>query len=112
MIGASEENTVGRRPCRNHSAALKAKVAVEAIRGERTLIEFSQVHVVHPNQVKQWHDQLLEAATRIFGDTGKSDTAPTIDVKDLHAKIGQLTLENDFLPGALGNAGLLARAKK
>jgi transposase len=55
---------------------------------------------------------LLEAATGIFGDTGKSDTTPMIDIKDLHAKIGQLTLENDFLSGALGQAGLLASAKK
>ncbi len=103
---------MGRRPRRNHSPAFKAKVAVEAIRGERTLIELSQVHDVHLNQVKQWPDQLREAATWIFGDTGKSDTAPTIDVKDLHAKIGQLTLENDFLSGAPGKAGLMARAKK
>ena len=112
MIAASEDKTMGRRPRRNHSPAFKAKVAVEAIRGERTLIELSQAHDVHPNQVKQWRDQLLEAATGILGDTGKSDTAPTIDVKDLHAKIGQLTLEKDFLSGALGKAGLLASAKK
>ena len=103
---------MGRRPRRNHSPAFKAKVAVEAIRGEKPLIELSQAYDVHPNQVKQWRDHLLEGATGIFGDTGTADAEPAVDVKDLHAKIGQLTLENDFLSGALGKAGLLASAKK
>ena len=69
---------MGRGPRQNHSPAFKAKVAVEAIRGEKTLIELSQAHDVHPNPLKQWHGKLLEAATGIFGDTGKSDTAPTV----------------------------------
>ena len=112
MIAASEETTTDRRPRRNHSPAFKAKAAVDAIKGEKTLIELAQAHDVHPNQVKQWRDQLLEAATGIFGDTGKADSEPAVDVKELHAKIGQLTLENDFLSGALGKAGLLASAKK
>ncbi len=55
--------------------------------------------------MKQWRDQLLEAATGIFGDAGKADAEPVVDVKELHAKIGQLTLEKDFLSGALGKAG-------
>ena len=100
MIAASEEKTMSRRPRRNHSPTFKAKVALEAIRGEKTLIELSQAYDVHPNQVKQWRDQLLEAATGIFGDTCKADTEPVVDVKELHAKIGQLTLENAFLSGA------------
>jgi len=67
---------------------------------------------VHPNQIKQWRDQLLEGATGVFGDATKSEPKPEIDVKTLHAKIGELTLENDFLSEALGKAGLLPSARK
>jgi len=98
-----------RRPRRNHSPAFKAKVALAAIRGEQTLVELSDVHA---NQIKQWKDQLLEGATGVFGDETKAEpTAPTIDVKTLHAKIVELTLENDFISGALGKAGLLGGKK-
>ena len=100
-----------KRPRRNHSPAFKAKVAVAAIKGEKTLIELAQDFDVHPNQIKQWRDQLLEGATGVFGDVAKAEPEPVIDVKTLHAKIGELTLENDFLSGALGKAGLLPRAK-
>ncbi|NEI25163.1 IS3 family transposase, partial [Rhizobium leguminosarum] len=87
-----------RRPRRNHSPAFKAKVALAAIRGEQTLVELSQQFDVHANQIKQWKDQLLEGATGVFGDEAKAEPAgPTVDVKTLHAKIGELTLENDFL---------------
>ncbi|GAB2208935.1 hypothetical protein ROS1_57530 [Roseibium sp. ROS1] len=97
-----------RRPCRNHSPAFKAKVALAAIKGEQTLVELSQQFDVHANQIKQWKDQLLEGATGVFGDESKAVPAgPTVDVKTLHAKIGELTLENDFLSRALGKAGLL-----
>ena len=98
-----------RRPRRNHSPAFKAKVAVAAIKGEKTMIELAQDFDVHPNQIKQWRDQLLEGATGVFGEAPKAEPEPTIDVKTLHAKIGELTLENDFLSGALGKAGLLPR---
>lgn len=101
---------MARRPRRNHSPAFKAKVAVAAIKGERTLIELAQDFDVHPNQIKQWRDQLLEGATGVFGDSLKA--ASVIDVKTLHAKIGELTLENDFLSGALGKAGLLPSARR
>ena len=100
-----------RRPRRNHSPAFKAKVALAAIKGERTLIELAQEFDVHPNQIKQWRDQLLEGVTGIFGEAGKAEAAPVIDVKSLHAKIGELTLENDFLEGALTKAGLLSAKK-
>jgi len=97
-----------RRPRRNHSPAFKAKVALAAIRGEQTLVELSQQFDVHANQIKQWKDHLLEGATGVFGDEAKAEPAgPTVDVKTLHANIGELTLENDFLVGALGKAGLL-----
>ena len=81
-----------RRPGRNHSPAFKAKVAVVAIKGERTLIELAHEFDVHPNLIKQLRDQLLECATGVFGDAPKSEQAPVIDVKTLHANIGELAL--------------------
>ncbi len=99
---------MARWPRRNHSPAFKAKAAVAAINGEKTLIELAQEFDVHPNQIKQWRDQLLEGATGVFGEAAKTEPAPNVDVKTLHAKIGELTLENDFLEGALGKAGLLS----
>ena len=101
-----------RRPRRNHSPAFKAKVALAALRGEQTLLELSHQFDVHANQIKQWKDQLLASATGVFGDEAKSEpVGPIVDVKTLHAKIGELTLENDFLSGALGKAGLLSGKK-
>ena len=89
---------MARRPRRNHSPAFKAKVAVAAIKGEKTLIELAQNFDVHPNQIKHWRDQLLEGATGVFGEAAKAEPEPVIDVKTLHTKIGELTLENDFCP--------------
>jgi transposase len=98
-----------RRPRRNHTPVFKSKVALAAVRGEQTLGELSQQFDVHPNQIKQWRDQLLAGADDIFGREKKSSSTDTsIDVKTLHAKIGELTLENDFLEGALTKAGLLS----
>jgi transposase len=98
-----------RRPRRNHTPAFKAKVALAAIKGERTLAELAQQFDGHANQITQWRSQLLEGAADVFGgDAGAEPSAPTVDVKTLHAKIGQLTLENDFLEGALSKAGLLS----
>ena len=103
---------MARRPRRNHSPAFKAKVAVAAIKGEKTLIELARDFDVHPNQIKQWRGQLLEGATGVFGDSLKAEPEPVIDVKTLHAKTGELTPETDFLSGALGKAGLLPSAKR
>ena len=75
-------------------------MAVAAIKGEKTLIELAQGFDLHPNQIKQWRDQLLEGATGVFGAAPRSEPEPTIDVKTRHAKIGELTLESDFLAGA------------
>ncbi len=98
-----------RRPRRNHTPVFKSKVALAAVRGEQTLGELAQQFDVHPNQIKQWRDQLLAGADDIFGREKKSASTDTpIDVKTLHAKIGELTLENDFLEGALTKAGLLS----
>lgn len=87
------------RPRRNHCPAFKAKVTLSALRGEQTLIELAQQCDVHPNQIKQWNDQLLEGTTGVFGDP-PTEEARGVDLKERHAKIGQLALENDFLTGA------------
>lgn len=98
---------MSRRPRRYHSPDFKAKVALVAIRGDKTLAELAKQFDVHPNQIAQWKDQLLSSAASVFGADSRP-AEPPIDVKALHAKIGELTLENDFLEGALGKAGLLS----
>ena len=100
---------MSRRPRRNHTPAFKAKVAIAAIKGDRTLIQLAEQFDVHPNQITSWKAQLEDGAADVFGSGGGSGTSqPAIDVKSLHAKIGELTLENDFLEVALGKAGLLS----
>ena len=94
---------MARRTRRNHSPAFKAKVALLAVRGELTLAELAKKFDIHPNQITQWKTQLLDNAAAVFGDVGKSDDLP--DIQSLHAKIGQLTLENDFLEKTLGRVG-------
>lgn len=102
---------MARRPRRNHTSAFKSKVALAAIRGEQTLSELGQHYDVHPNQIKQWRDHLLEGASDVFEKETKAAEPAAVDVKTLHAKIGELTLENDFLSGALSKAGLLSAKK-
>ena len=97
-----------RRARRNHSPAFKAKVALAAIKGEKTLAELAQQFDVHPNQITSWTAQFLEGAAGVFGTEPKADAADPFDVKTLHAKIGELTLTNDFLSSALRKAGLLS----
>ena len=99
---------MSRRPRRNHAAAFKAKVALAAIKGDRTLAELAEQFDVHPNQITTWKAQLENSAADIFSPNGTATPQPAIDVKSLHAKIGELTLENDFLEGALTKAGLLS----
>jgi len=100
------------RTRRRFTAEFKAKVALEAIRGERTISELATKHELHPNQITQWRTLLLEGASSVFGAAAAAETAPAVDVKTLHAKIGELSLENDFLSGALGKAGLLPSARR
>ena len=83
---------MSRRPRRNHAPGFKAK-ALAAIKGDRTLAELAEQFDVHPNQITTWKAQLENGAADIFGP---KTAQPAIDVKSLHAKIGELTLENDL----------------
>ena len=97
-----------RRARRNHTPAFKAKVALAAVKGDRTLAQLAEQFDVHPNQITQWKAQLEGGAADVFQTGGGKTVEPPVDVKVLHAKIGELTLENDFLEGALTKAGLLS----
>jgi len=100
---------MSRRQRRNHTPAFKAKVALAAVKGDRTLAQLAEQFDVHPNQVTAWKAQLEGGAPDVFGPgSGTAASPPAVDVKALHAKIGELTLENDFLEGALTKAGLLS----
>jgi transposase len=89
-----------KRPRRNHSAAFKAKVALAAMQGDATLAELSQRFDVHANQVTQWKQHLLVNAAAVFGE--REDRQQTGEFERLHAKIGELTMERDFLQRAVG----------
>ena len=102
---------MSKRPRRNQSPAFKAKVALAAVKGEKTLAELAQQHYVHPNLINQWRSRLLEGAADVFG-AEPAAAEPAIAVTVLHAKIGELTLANDFLAGALGETDLLPSAKQ
>lgn len=91
-----------RKPRRNHSAAFKARVALEAIRGERTVAEIAAHHEVHANQVTSWKQQALEHLADSFGATASNGNDGRERIRELHAKIGELTVERDFLSDALG----------
>ena len=90
-----------RRKRRNHSASFKAKVALAAIRGDKTLVELSEQFDVHQNQIQEWRRKLLDQANEVFEHGGSTRSASEQEVKDLHAKIGQLTMERDFLEQGL-----------
>jgi transposase-like protein len=95
-----------KRTRRNHGATFKAQVALAAIKGDKALAKLADQFQVHPTQITDWKQQLLARAADVFGGTRPPSEAP--DLKTLHAKIGQLALENDFLEGALNKAGLLS----
>ena len=87
---------------RRFTADFKAKVALEALRGDRTIQEISARHKVHPNQVSTWKRQAMDGLGAMFSNgAGKSRMDHDSEVHDLHAKIGQLTVERDFLAKGL-----------
>ena len=91
-----------RRARRNHTPAFKAKVALAAIKGEKTLAELAQLFDVHPNQITNWKAPLLDGAAGVFGSGASGpEAAVAVALQTLHAKIRELALENDFLAGAL-----------
>ena len=94
---------MSKRPRRNHAPAFKAKVALESLKGDQTLVELAERYQVHPNQITDWKKQLLAHAEEVFSKDRQPDQGP--DIKNLHAKIGQLSMENDFLSVALGRIG-------
>ena len=90
-----------RRKRRNHSAAFKAKVALEALKGECTVAEIAERHDVHPNQIQDWKRKLAAGAQDVFGGHAVEAQHNEQEVQKLHAKVGQLTMENDFLERGL-----------
>ncbi len=92
---------MSRRPRRNHAPAFKAEVALEALKGDQTIVELSQRYQVHPNQITEWKKQLLERAEGFHQDR-KPEQGPSVRAS---RQIGQLSMENDFLSGALGRIG-------
>ena len=95
---------------RTHSAVFKAQVALAAMSGDKTLAELAQRIEVHPNQITEWKRPLSERAADLFGG-GAAPAEPPIDLKAVHAKIGQLTLEHDLLAGALTKVGWLSATR-
>lgn len=90
-----------RRKRRNHTPAFKAKVAMEALRGDFTLAEIAERHDLHPNQIQRWKNDLIAGAADVFGADEKERKDTASEIEKLHAKIGQLTMERDFLSKAL-----------
>ena len=91
-----------RRKRRNHTASFKAKVALVAVRGERTLAELAEQFDVHPNQIQDWKKRLVDSAEDVFGGNAVEAQHSEREIEKLHAKVGQLTMEKDFLSKFLG----------
>ncbi len=92
-----------RRPRRNHSAKFKSRVALAAMKGDKTLVELAEQFDVHANQITDWKNQLPKQSANVFltkAEKKANQSGPT--VQELQAKIGELTMENDFLERALG----------
>ena len=94
---------------RNHSPVFKSKVTLVALKGEKTIAQLADQFGIHVSQVSDWKEQRLAGAADLFeARGGATSSTPEIDVTSLHAKIGELTLENDFLERAFRKAGLLS----
>jgi transposase-like protein len=89
------------RKRRNHSPEFKAKVALAAAKGDKTVAELAQKFNLHANQISTWKKELLDNAAMIFTSENQPGKDNSADVDKLHAKIGQLTMENDFLAKVL-----------
>ena len=100
---------MSKRPRRNHTPGFKANVALAAMKGEKTLAELARQFDVHPNQITQWKAQLLDGVADVFGKDKSEAAASSVDLKSLHAKIGELTLEKDFLECAAYQGGIAER---
>ena len=94
LLGDEREQTMAKRTRRTHSAGFKAQVALAAMGGAKPLAELAQRFDGHPTQITEWKRQLSERAADLFGG-GTAPTGPPVDLKALHAKIGQLMLEHD-----------------
>ena len=103
-IRRDDEQTTAPEPY----TGLQGESGAGRIKGDRTLAQLAEHFDVHPNQITTWKAQLEGRASDIFGSGSPAPSTPAVDVKSLHAKIGELTLENDFLEGALSKAGLLS----
>ncbi len=89
---------------RRFTAEFKARVAMEALRGDRTIQAIAAKHEVHPNQISGWKRQAQEGLRELFArDRGRRQADQEAIIHDLHAKIGELTVERDFLSRGLGN---------
>lgn len=84
-----------------HSKEFKFKVAIEAIRGDLTIAQIVSKYQVAESLVHRWKKQLLDCGVDVFESKKESNTASVVDIDKLHAKIGKLTLERDFLESAL-----------
>ena len=87
-----------KRKRRNHSPVFKAKVALAAVPGDRTIVELAEQFEVHPNQIQDWKKKLVAEAGQVFGAGAVETTQVEREPQQLHAKIGQLTMEKDFYP--------------
>jgi transposase len=87
---------------KQHSADFKARVAMAALTGEKTLTELSSEFGVHPTMISTWKQELMKRASELFARGNKAPTAEDAQkvIDDLHRKIGQLQVERDFLPGS------------
>lgn len=99
---------MNRKSRRNHTPTFKARVALEALREEKTVAELAKKYEVHPTQINEWKRQLVASSAEAFERGSSPNSAEPPDLKELHAKIGEQALEIDFLSGALTKAGLLS----